>query len=195
MTMKPIIVRVATRDDMEDVWELAYNSYVSEGYCPESPSGKLRHYELLDAIPETTVYLAERGDDLLGSVTFTIDSPAGLHTDKAFRAETNMERQTCAFGNLVLAASWRIVTNPNCRGKLDVLKSLIRRGLIHLEMLEVDILLCTFNPKHARAWKRLIGIELIAGPRDDATVNGAPAVLMRGNASEMTTYFRANDTR
>ena len=188
--LMPVQVRLGDHTDLHDVCHLAHDCYVTEGYCRPQAGGCLSHYELLDVIPETTVFLAERDGELVGSVSFTLDSAAGLHTDSAFHVETNCERVWCGLYELVLAASWRIVTDPRCRGRLDVLLALVKQGLVHLEMMGVDELLCTFNPKHARAWKRLLGMEVIAGPRRDPAVEGAPAVLMRGVVAAMIRHFR-----
>ncbi len=196
---RAVHVRVANHDDLSDVCRLAHDAYVTEGYCAPQPGGRISHYELLDGIPETTVYMAERYDPdgadrfLVGTVSFTIDSAAGLHTDSAFRVETDIERGHCALADLTLAASWRIVTDPDCEARLDVLKALVAQGLIHLEAVGADVLLCTFNPRHARAWTRLLGMVIVSGPRPDSAVAKAPAVLMRGVVVEMCARFRRSE--
>ena len=91
-----IIRRAISREDFEAVWRLTHDMYVAEGYAEPQPDGLLRHYPHLDAIPETVVFLAEDEDGtLLGSNSYTLDGPAGLHVDDDFRDVVDAVRAEC----------------------------------------------------------------------------------------------------
>lgn len=49
----------------------------------------------------------------------------------------------------------------------------------------VDVALYTFNPKRESFYRRMLGLQKIAGPREGHSVKGAPAILMRGEMSDM----------
>ena len=112
---------IASPADMWSVWKLTYDVYLEEGYCQPNDSGILQHYPHLDNIPETTVFCTKDDDGILqGTNSLTKDGPRGLHTEICFPEETAAVRYECYQNNLILGASWRIVTSPNNRGKTRV---------------------------------------------------------------------------
>lgn len=177
-------VRLAGPRDMEAVYRLAHDTFVAEKYCPPHPSGLLVHHSHLDVIPETTVLIAERGGLLQGTLSLTTDSFAGLHCEPAFSGEVAAERTHCLAERLTLGAAWRIATRAEERRGIAIVAALLTSGFIQLELKEIDRLLCMFNPRHERAWHRLLGLATIA-KGFDPTVSDAPAVLMAGDVAEM----------
>jgi len=182
-------VRTAeSQADLQLVWRLTHDVYVGEGYATPRPDGMLRHYPHLDLIPQTVVFMVE--DDagrLLGSNSYTMDSPAGLHADDDFKDVIDDVRAESRLAGKRLAGSWRIVTRPGCREQLAVAMQLISATLAHAwgRPDRVDRVLFTFNPKHEGFYGRMLGLKTIAGPRQGRSVRGAPAILMRGEMSEM----------
>ena len=180
-----LVRTAATLKDLEDVWRLTHDVYVSEGYAAPQPDGMLRHYPHLDLVPETTVLLAEDEDGrLLGSNSYTVDGPAGLQPDDDFKDVIDVLREDCRARGLRLGCSWRIVTQPDCRDGLAVVMKLISATLDAGKQV-ADVVLYTFNPRHVGFYGRMLGLQAIAGPRDGHSVKSAPAILMRGDMSEM----------
>ncbi len=169
-------------EEMAAVWQLVYRVYLEEGYCEKDAKKRLRHYKILDCQPETTVFCVEEEDTLLGTCTVTLDGPRGIHTDFVFPVETQAVRDECRCDGLKLASSWRIATDPCCRSKTAVVNMLMNATIEKLLRERVDVSLYTFNPKHEKVYHRLWGFVTIAGPKEDATVKGAPAILMRGDS-------------
>jgi hypothetical protein len=57
------------------------------------------------------------------------------------------------------------------------------------------VVLYVFNPKHESFYRRMLGLRTVAGPRVGHSVNGAPAVLMRGEMKEMAAKWAAVSVR
>ncbi|HOX06268.1 MAG TPA: hypothetical protein PK280_07695 [Planctomycetota bacterium] len=180
------IRKATTLKDLEAVWRLTHDMYVAEGYAESQPDGMLRHYPHLDAVPETTVLMAEDDDGtLLGSNSYTFDGPAGLHVDDDFRDVVDAVRAECRATGRRLGASWRIATRPGCREHLFVVMQLISATLEGGRGL-ADTVLFTFNPKHESFYGRMLGLRTVCEPRAGRSVQSAPAILMRGEMSEMS---------
>ncbi|HOX07439.1 MAG TPA: hypothetical protein PK280_13635 [Planctomycetota bacterium] len=179
------IRKATTLKDLEAVWQLTHDMFVTESYAEPQPDGMLRHYPHLDLLPETTVLMAEDDDGtLLGSVSYTVDGPAGLHVDDDFRDVVDAVREDCRAAGRRLGASWRIVTRPGCREHLQVVMQLISATLDGGRQV-ADTVLFTFNPKHESFYGRMLGLRTVCEPRAGHSVQSAPAILMRGEMAEM----------
>jgi len=167
---------VRTSRELDDVHRLVYEVYLRQGYCAPDRSGRLTHYPHLDAAPETTVLAAYEGSRLLGTNSLTLDGPAGLHTDVDFPKECARIR---AEGRR-LAASWRIVTRPECRDSKRVVCALIQ-ATVDLGFVRRGVQTClfTFNPRHERVYRRLLNMRTLARRETTTGLLNAPAVLMR----------------
>jgi hypothetical protein len=166
---------------MVPVWELTYQRYLDSGYCQPNPTGMLRHYPHLDLIPETCVLGAYDEEVLVGTNSLTLDSVRGLHVEATFPEEVRQIRNECFATGAVLGASWRIVT---ATPSMELVKGLVGKS-VEIGSQIADITLYSFHPDHVRIYQKMLGLELIAGSKADGTVNGNPAVLMRGNMDKM----------
>jgi hypothetical protein len=101
-------------------------------------------------------------------------------------------REECHAASLKLAAAWRIATRPQCHESTKVIKALLNKAFDFGVKEAVQVCLFTFNPKHQRIYERLFGLRLLAGPRADGSVEGAPAILMRGDVSTMQASWAAH---
>lgn len=162
-------------DELDSVYRITHDAYVERGYCQAQPDGRLIHYPHLDRLPETTIFIALQNDEIVGTTSMTIDSPAGLHIDSDFKTECDAVRRE----GKKLAAGWRIATRSSCRSERAVVMALIQETVTKLVEMNVQTSLYTFNPRHERIYQRLLNMRTIA--RNDGThgLNNAPAVLMR----------------
>lgn len=169
-------VRLANVEELSGVYKLTHDVYVQMGYCQPQENGILCHYPHLDNIKETFVLVAMDGDKLLGTNSWTLDSKHGLHVDCDFSEHVNTVRHRCQKFNRKLAASWRIVTNPDQRNTLRTIKSLVQSTVDMALDYGVDTMLFSFNPKHERIYQKMVGMTTLATGICHAT--NAPAVLM-----------------
>jgi hypothetical protein len=173
-----IEVREALNDaERREVYRLTHRVYADEGYCELKPGGELRHYPYLDEIPETTILIATERSLVVGTVSVTLDGPAGLHTDEDFPREMREIRGYCERFGRRLASSWRIVTDPLYRGRRSLVNRLIGETFRTALRLCVDLLVCDFHPKHERFYRRVVGFDTVAFANCRA-VGNRPAVLM-----------------
>lgn len=177
-----MVIRPAlSDDDLDQVYRLTHDAYVSLGYIDPQPDGRLRHYPDIDSAPENVVLVAEEDGMIVGTVSVTLDGPAGLHVDHDFRAACDTVR---AEGQPV-AAVWRIMTAPDRRSTSALVLALIRAATDVLSGFGLDTTLMSFAPHHERAYRRLLDMRTIARTEGTADLRTA-AVLMRASAVEST---------
>ncbi len=170
---------------MERVWRLTHDEYVRMGYARPQPNGLLQHFEL-DGIDETTVWLAEDKDEkILGTISLTADGPAGLHVDEDFKDVADYVRQECRLAGINLAAAWRIVTRSEYHHQMPLSMGLISAVVDAVRRRPYQVTLYTFNPRHEKFYRKMLGFETIAGPRPSPAVQDAPAILMRGDLEKV----------
>lgn len=178
--MSELSVKIAeTIDDLNEVYRLTYQSYLSENYCSIDPAEILIHYAKLDTVPSTRILMLYDGDEFVASNSIKIDCLAGFHCDEDFPDEVNVLRTECYDNDRILGASWRIVTTEKARTTRKIVFELIRKTINVGMMLGIDICLFTFNPKHEQFYQRFLNLETIAMGVCRAA-NNAPAILMVG---------------
>jgi hypothetical protein len=170
---------------MERVWQLTHDEYVRMEYARPRKDRFLRHFAL-DGIDETTVWIAEDLDErILGTISLTADGPAGLHVDEDFKDVADLVREECRLTGKKLAASWRIVTRHDYHHQMPLSMGLIAAVVDAVRRGSYEVTLYTFNPRHEKFYRRMLGFKTIAGPRPSPTVENAPAILMRGDLPEV----------
>jgi hypothetical protein len=166
--------RVRDEAEMEDVYRLTHDCFVASGYCTPKPDGRLIHHPHLHGIPQTTVLVAVVNDEIVGTNTWTLDGPAGLHVDRDFRQEVDAIRGE----GRILACSYRIVTRVGYRNERSIVTGLIRETLNQFVAIGGQTAVFSFNPKHERVYQRLLNMATIARRTDCRDFN-TPLVLMR----------------
>ena len=140
--------------------------YAGRGYrCTALPD---------EAAPHRITLTATEDDDTIGTITVGFDSPAGLHVDELFAAETDALRKAgrrlCEFTKLAMDA---FVQSKR------VLASLFHVAYVCAHrLMGCDDLLVEVNPRHVRFYERMLGFEVCGPERMNPRVD-APAVLMR----------------
>ena len=169
-------IREAVRNsEFRTVYELTYRVYVEDGYCEKREDRKLQHYSHLDEIPETTVIIGLHEGELVGTVSVTVDGPTGLHVDADF-PEKMLEIRLGLHGRK-LGASWRIITDRGFRHERVLALALMRAAFVAIINCGIDVLVCSFNPKHAGFYNRFLGFQTIANGTCKS-VGDKAAVLM-----------------
>lgn len=116
---------------------------------------------------------AHEGESTIGTLTLELDGPQRLAADNAFGDVTDGLRAQGAR----LAEFTRLAIDPGGSSP-RVLAALFHVGyIVAYRIRRYDTLLLEVNPRHARFYERMLGCEVIAGPRTHAGV-GAPAVLL-----------------
>ena len=183
------IRRVANVAEMEEVYRLTHDSYVSKAYTEIQDNGLLLHYPEFDVIPETKVLAALQDGKMIGTISLTIDGPFGFTLDRDFRDDIAKLRDE---GRRV-AVIWRLVVREDCRSSRTVLLGLIsavtRLAISH----GVNTYLFEVNPKHERVYMRLLNMSVVARNEGAQGLQHAPAVLLRGDDENLPEEWRLGE--
>lgn len=165
--------------ELDEVHRITHDSIVEAGYMPPQNGGRIISYPELDSSPRTTILVAVEGRRVIGTNSITADGPFGLHTDRHFRAETDVIRRE----GRRLVSSFRIATDPSWTGRRSfaLVQDLVRLTLVvAIHKYDFETILCTFNPKHETVYERWLAartVRLIEAMADDRIAAGA--VMMR----------------
>ncbi len=175
------IRKAKTLEDLRAVWSLTYRTYLAQGYTPKTSHGLLAQCPHFDALPETKIIMAEKVDgSLLGTVSHTLDGPAGLPLDQDFQDLADQVRTNCKCDGLRLGSPWRLATDPACRGTFQVVTALMDEMSRHLKNEQIAVTLYILHPKHVPFYQKVWDLKALE-QRPSKGVQGAPAVLMRGD--------------
>lgn len=124
-------------------------------------------------LPSRITLVASEHEETIGTITIGFDSPAGLHVDDPFGAETQALRDAgkkiCEFTRLAMDSVVR---------SRRVLASLFHVAYIYAHrMMGFDSLLIEVNPRHVRYYEKMLGFQVIGAQRLNRRVN-AQSVLM-----------------
>ncbi len=175
MLIRPVL----DEQELDQVYRLTHDAYVEQGYFQPKPDGRLRHYADIEAAPENMVLVAIDEGRIVGTVSVTLDGPAGFHVDHDFPSECDVIR---AEGRPV-GAAWRIVTAPDHRNSMALVVELIRSTIDLLDRFRVETILCSFNPRHERIYRKVFGMTTVARTEGVGAMKSA-AVLMRASIQE-----------
>lgn len=188
-----LVKEVENAEEMEEVYRMVHDVYLERGYIEEQPGGKLIHYPHLDGIPETTVIIAIANGKVVGTNSFTLDSPEGLPGEKDFKEECDIIR----LEGRILGACWRLGTGNIYRNEKKIILSLIEKTA-EVACIDkgVETTLFTLNPRHEKIYKRLLNMKTVARRRESvAGLSNAPAVLMRLDTEDIPEmWFKKQET-
>lgn len=177
-------VRIArTVADYQDAFRLLYVAYVYQGIEP------IRGVEMRiiphHVLPEATVFVAHEGDALVGTMTVTLDSPAGLPLDndypEALAELRGQGARIVEFGALaVVRRCWHtgVTTLLNMAAHWFSNETL---GATHC--------VCGIHPKTAPFYSALYAFEPLGAPRPHAELS-APVLGMVHRLDEVRCHLR-----
>ncbi len=178
-------VKIATNiDEYEDAFRLLHMAYVYQG-IQDIKSGYMR-ITPQHVLPETTVFVVYEGDTIAGTMTVTLDSPAGLPLDFDYPDEVRQLRSQGArmveFGSLAIRQSFKGggVTN------------LLTMATFHwaINILHATDLVIGINPA-AEAWYRAVyNFELLGSSKTHASLS-APVLGMHCRLDELVDFLNA----
>lgn len=164
------IRRALTPAEVVGALRLVHDVYVEEGYMEPHPLG-MRVLLPYHALPGTTVFVAEKGNEIVGTVSLIADGPARLPIDELYPAFVDRLRR----GKRRVAECSSLAVTAPFRGGLVVMHLI--RGLLRWGMRSgLDDLLMAVHPKHEPFYRHVLLFELLGGRRCYGDVNGAPAI-------------------
>lgn len=168
-----LTIRLASNDgERSQANMLLQRMYSWRGFDPKAvPSSS----------PNCVTFTATSKNDLIGTLTLTVDSGAGLDCDGAFKDELDKFR-TAPGASLCELTRFAFDTSLPARPRLAALfhVTFIFCTLHH----DCTDLFIEVNPRHRRFYEALLGFTSIGAPRLNSVVN-APAQLMWLNMADL----------
>jgi hypothetical protein len=139
----------------------------------------------LSTAPNCVIFTASTQDDLIGTLTLTVDSDAGLAADNTFQDELEPFRSAPG-ARLCELTKFAFDTSTPARPRLAALFHLIFiYGSMHYNCTDLFI---EVNPRHRRFYEVMLGFHPVGVSRTNASV-GAPAQLMWLNVADIRRHI------
>ncbi len=141
-----------------EIGKLVHDTLVESGHISSRYDKYVDLYPHLNKIPETSILIAESGGKIIGTNSMTLESPAGLHTDKFFKEETDCFRKN----KKILGSSWRIATSKEYRKNIRLFLDLIQNSFFLAKEMNIETCLFVFDKKHEEFYKKMLDAETVA---------------------------------
>lgn len=126
-------------------------------------------------------FTASSGEDVIGTLSLTVDSAAGLAADRTFADEIAKFRQAPG-AKLCELTKFAFDTSSPARPRLGALFHIIFiYGSMHYDCTDLFI---EVNPRHTRFYEAMLGFTRVGPPRTNVSVN-APSQLMWLNVGDI----------
>ncbi|MCM8781004.1 MAG: hypothetical protein NC908_03685 [Candidatus Omnitrophica bacterium] len=179
--LQAIDYRVArTKKEWEDAYRLVYKEYLKRGYVKD-PEIKLK-LSIYNALPETTTFIAITNNEVLATATLIPDSPLGLPMDEIYHQELEQFRhRNKKICEISMLASNTELFDSGVSLMLNSRKLFLVFYLFKIifdyakDLLKLDFICITVNPKHALTYDFLLFKDL-GKLKYYKSVNNAPAI-------------------
>ncbi len=173
---KDYVFKIATdREELEQAYELVYQSYRRKGYLGEDPSGirlLVQH-----AHPQAVTFVGKLGDEVMITMSLFPDSVLGLPMDDLFKTELDVLRRR----KRAIAEVGSLASSPKVRSGRQQLPMMMN-NIMHRyarHHLGIDDLVITVNPAHEFVYRHSILFRRIGRNKAYDKVNGHMAVPLR----------------
>lgn len=167
----------------EDAFRLLHVAYAFQG-IENIRSDKLR-ITPQHVLPEATVFVAYEGEQCVGTMTVTLDSPAGIPVEKDYPEA--IERLRNHGSTLVEYGSLAVVRRCWSTGVVVLLNIAATYWAIH--MLEATDIVMGVNPKALPLYRSLYGFRPLGKPKQHAELT-APVAAMSLRIADGLAYTR-----
>lgn len=153
-----VIYKIAsTQHELEAAFSLLHNCYVATGFISPEPHG-LR-CNLYSILPYTTIIIAKKGDEIIGTVSLIKDSSLGFPSDKNYKNENDFYRSKQA--QMVEISA--LAVHPRFRKTKDSnqISLYLMKYLYHytFNFMGCDTLCATVHPRTYDFYRGLLGFE------------------------------------
>lgn len=139
----------------------------------------------IPSTPNCVTFTATAEEDVIGTLTLTVDSPAALAADKTF-ADVLSDFRNAPGTKLCELTKLAFDTSSAARPRLAALFHIIFvYGSMHYDCTDLFI---EVNPRHARFYEHLLGFTPVGEPRTNESVD-APSQLMWLNVARIRRYI------
>lgn len=141
---------------------------------------------LLSNDKHKATFAASVDDDVIGTLTLTVDTPSGLSTDQTFKDELDAFRK---IPGTRLCELTKFAVDPSTKSPA-VLAALFHVIFIYgMQRFDCTDLVIEVHPRHVRYYEAMLGFERIGTPRIEPSVSwwpsDVPVQLMRLKISDI----------
>ncbi len=182
-------IRVArTSDELDQAFTLLHEAYASRGLEPLcAPRMRITEQHVLE---EATVLVAYEGDEVVATLTVTLDSPAGLPLDKDYPDALAALRRDGA----CLVEFNSLAVEPRCRRTGVTTLLYLTAHFIARNVLDASHVVVGVNPNAAPLYRAVFGFQRFGREQAHAELS-APVVGLVQDARAAVTFFRRHYRR
>lgn len=177
---------------LKSCFSLAYNEYVKKGYVPQNLPQKMIISEH-DTDKNTLVVMAKNEfQEIVGTLSIVVDGEKGLPCNELFSEELSSLRQKGA----KVAEVIRLAISDDYKNSKEILLGMFNLVCNYVKnVAQCSDLIIEVNPRHVKYYQRLLLFKVISEEKECKRVEGAPAVLLCLNKSEVENYhkFKTNE--
>ena len=161
---RTIAVRVADCDGLRSQANVLINRMYSwRGYGSEHMLARGDH---------CVTFTASSSDDVIGTLTLTVDTPAGLSTDHTFKEELDEFRKV---PGAKLCELTKFAVDPETKSPA-ALAALFHVIFIYgMQRFDCTDLMIEVHPRHVRFYEAMLGFKRVGPPKIDTSVTWWPA--------------------
>ena len=171
-----LVFKVAeTEDELGQAFELVHEVHIDAGFVDDNPHGMRIHPA--NALPQSTVFVAKKGDKVVLTISLLLDSPLGLPMSDDFGEEVSLLRiDQRRFAEVSALAA----DSDHQQDGMPVVMAMIKTMYLYAKNhLDLDDLLITASPEHAPLYRDLFLFENFGSAKTFSSIEGVPAVPMR----------------
>jgi len=184
---KPKIAPLTNSRELFEVYALAHDYYVNKGYANPQADGILVQHPEFDLIPETRIFLAYFQEELVGTISITLDGKKGLPLKKTY-PNTYAVIQT---GGRHMAESWRLIVKTSCPQPERVAEALLNKAAEQLLADHVQTcFLSTVPPEHIAVCRESLNTVLLVGNSLPRGTSGSSCALLRWDVENLPKHWR-----
>jgi hypothetical protein len=160
---------VQSRRDRQRAQELLRSVYIRKGLLDED----VRRLPVLPQAcsPGSVIFVAKDHDEIVGTITFYMDSAIGLPIDGVHRAEIDQVRER--FGRIAEVGSLAVRENRRYRGIVTMLFLMAFRCAV---VKKIECIVACVNPSYRRVYSRLLGFGVLGQCREHTKFLGSPSI-------------------
>jgi hypothetical protein len=180
----------ASREELEEAYQLVYTSYRQRGYLERDPS-ELR-LSVFNAFPTTVTFVAVlRGEEIVATVSLVPDTSIGLPLDEIYHEEAQRLRDA---GRRLAEVTMLADRRLEIRRSLPMLLLLMKRVFDYATLiLNANDLCITINPRHETYYERYLLFKHLGGLKTYPSVRSNPALAKRLNLDTVRSECEGNE--
>lgn len=172
-------------NQLKDCYSLAYREYFKKGYVTSENSNQMiiNDYDLNKS---TMVIMAKNEfQEIVGTLTIVVDDNQGLPCDELFSDELKVMRE----GGAKVAEVVRLAISSEFQNSKEILVGMFNLVCNYIKNIAgCSDLLIEVNPRHVKYYQKLLLFKVMSDIKECHRVEGAPAVLLCLNKSDVLAY-------